>query len=273
MEKLINEFLIEIKKGSKYSTLADEVIIGEIKEYLRKNNKISKVDKQSIKEIRAKLHRLYSSYLLGKKSKRTKFLEELKNNPDNSEIINKILLTAVSTKERLLYYNELYRQIFEITENPRTIVDLGAGLNPVSCIYMNLNSLNYYSYDIDNDDINFINEYFHIMKSRGLNGRAEILNILDFEKIKNLPYSDIVFMFKLIDLINTKNHKPGEELIKTLINSNKTKFIIVSFSTKTIGGKPMNLPRRKGFELMLERIGLKFQVLKIPNEVFYVISK
>ncbi len=273
MEKLIDEFLVEIKKGSKYSTLADEVIIQEVKEYLRKNNKIRRIDKQSVKEIKAKLHRLYSSYLRGKKSKRGKFLEELRNNPDDLEIINKILLTAVSTKERLPYYNELYRKIFEITGNPGTIVDLGAGLNPVSCIYMNLNSLNYYSYDIDKDDIDFINEYFQIMKSRGLNGRAEILNVRDFEKISALPYSDIVFMFKLIDLINTGNHKPGEELIKTLINGDKTKFIIASFSTRTISGKPMNLPRRKGFELMLNRINLKLKVLKIPNEIFYVIKR
>lgn len=273
MERLINEFLTQIKKGKKYSTLADEVIIQEIKEYLRKNTKIKKIDKQSVKEIKARLHRLYSSYLRGKKSKRNKLLDELRNNTDNLEIIKKILLTAVSTKERLPYYDELYSQIFKITGNPRTIVDLGAGLNPVSCIYMNLNSLNYYSYDIDKEDMNFINEYFKIMKSRGLNGRAEILNVQDLEKISELPYSDMVFIFKLIDLINTKNHKPGEELIKKLINNNKTKFIVVSFSTRTISGKPMNLPRRKGFELMLKRTGLKFKVLKIPNEVFYLISK
>ncbi|VVB77584.1 Ribosomal RNA methyltransferase (FmrO) [uncultured archaeon] len=274
MEKLINEFLIEIKKGKKYSTLSDEIIVEEIKEYLRKNNRVIKIDKQSVKEIRSKLHRLYSSYLRGKKNRRVKLLEELKKSPGNVEIIEKILSTAVSTKERLQYYNEIYKEIFEITGKPKTIIDLGAGINPVSYIYMKevgINSLSYYSYDIDISDINFLNDYFQIMKTQGLNGKAQILNVRNLEEISNLPSSDIIFMFKLIDLINTNNHKPGEELIKNL--SLKTKYIVVSFSTNTISGKPMNLPRRKGFELMLERVNLKFKVLKIPGEVFYVINR
>ncbi len=270
--QLIQQYMQEVKANKKYSTLADEIVLQEIKEYLRKNPTLKRVDKQSVKDIRAKLHRLYSSYLRGKKSKRDKLLQELKANSENLNLINKILASAVSTKERLDDYQEIYKKIFQITGIPKTIIDLGAGLNPVSFSYMNLEQLNYYSYDIDNQDIDFLNKYFEIMKSKGLNGKAEILNILDFKKIKNLPSTDIVFMFKLLDLINTKNSKPGEELIKYLIN-NKTKFIIASFSTRTISGKPMNLPKRKGFELMLQRNNLKFQTIKTNNEIFYVIHK
>ena len=68
-----------------------------------------------------------------------------------------------------------------------------------------------------------------------------------------------------------KHKKTSEELIKIMIN--KTKFIVASFATKTITRKPMNLPKRKGFELMLQRINLKFTTIETDNEIFYIISK
>ncbi|MBS3078810.1 hypothetical protein J4218_01690 [Candidatus Pacearchaeota archaeon] len=280
MESLTTQLLQEIKKNKKYSSIADEIVLEEINNHLKKN-KVEKITKQDIKEIRSKLHRLYSSYLRGKKSKRTKLLHELKNvisREDTSkkplgvvDIINKILSTAVSAKERLEDYEEIYNKIFQITDKPKTIIDIGCGLNPISYPYMQIDNLNYFAYDIDNEDINFLNEFFKIMRPFGLNGNAQILDAKNLTNVSMIPNGDIIFLLKLIDLINTKDAKPGEELIKILMN--KTKFIVASFATRTIGGKPMNLPRRKGFELMLERINLKFEIIKTRNEIFYVISR
>ena len=270
MQTTTNQLLHEIKKNKKYSTIADEIVLEEINNYLKKN-KIEKVTKQDIKEIRNQLHKLYSSYQTSKKNKRQKYFKELEQNINNLDIINKILSTNISTKERLEDYENIYNEIFNITGNPKIIVDIGCGLNPISYPYMNLNELTYYAFEIDNEDINFLNEFFNIMKNQGLNGKAQILNVRNLQEIVHLPSSDIIFLFKVIDLIDLKNHKPSEELIKILIS--KTKFIVASFATKTISKKSMNFPNRKWFELMLQRIGLKFQTIKTRNEIFYVISK
>ena len=137
---------------------------------------------------------------------------------------------------------------------------------------MNLKKLNYYAYDIDEEDIKFLNEYFQIMKTQGLNGKASILDVKDKIQTSKLPPSDIIFLFKVIDIINQseKNYKASEELIKNLIK--KSKYIIVSFATKTITRKKMNYPNRKWFELMLKRNNLDFKKINISNEVFYVIN-
>jgi 16S rRNA (guanine(1405)-N(7))-methyltransferase len=270
MQTIINQLLHEIKRNKKYSTITDEIVLEEINNYLKKN-KLEKITKQDIKEIRNQLHRLYSSYLRGNKSKRNKLIEQLKENPNSLDIINKILATSVSAKERLEGYENIYNEIFNITGKPKTIVDIGCGLNPISYPYIHVKELTYYCYDIDTEDIDFLNEFFKIMKPYGLNGKAQILNARNLQEIAHLPSSDITFIWKLIDLINTKDSKPGEELIQLLIN--KTKFIVASFATRTIGGKPMNLPRRKGFELMLERINLKYNNIKTRNEIYYIICR
>jgi len=189
------------------------------------------------------------------------------------DIIHKILSSTVSTKERLDDYEFIYNKIFDITGIPKTILDIGCGLNPISYIYMHIKELNYYAYDIDESDIQFLNEFFHIMKNKGLNGKSQILDVRNKNQINNIPNTDIIFLFKVIDLIDIDNHKPSEELIKNLLNQKKAKFIVASFATKTISKKSMNFPNRKWFELMLQRIGLKFKIIKTRNEIFYIISK
>lgn len=275
MESSINEILEKIKQSKKYKTISSEIVLKEIHLYLKSNhqklNSLKSADKYMLKEIKAKLHRLYSSYQTSKKSKREKYLNELKQNPKNIHIILDILSTNISTKERLSDYPSLYKEIFSLTGKPKTIVDLGSGLNPISLVYMNLKELSYYAYDIDESDINFLNEFFKIEKSEEFKGSAEILDINNKLSINKLPDSNIIFLFKIIDIIDINNHKPSEELIRLLIK--KTGFIVASFATKTISKRTMNFPKRKWFEIMLNRIGIKFDIIKKRNEIYYILRK
>ena len=195
-------------------------------------------------------------------------MKELKEGKD---IDDKLLSVSVSTKERLKDYEEIYENIFKITRTPSVILDLGGGFNVFSFPYMNLPSVKYYSYDISDEDIKLINKYSKIMKANGLEGKAEILNIKDSKNVEKLPKSDVVFLFKVLDVIDDKGHKTSEELIKTLFK--KTKFIVASFATRTITRKKMNYPNRKWFELMCDRNSLNFKSFKTNNEVFYIVEK
>lgn len=273
MEDIVNRLLYEVKKNKKYAHIDEEIIKKEILNHSKSNLKsnLKKRDiKNAVKKIRSLLHKFYSSYQTKKKKKIIGYLEDIKNSRDKQnlfEVTNKILSSAISTKERIDNYDFIYKKIFKITGIPSTILDFGCGLNPVSFPYMNVKNLNYYAYDIDNNDVGFLNNYFLIMKNYGLNGIAEILDVRD-EKISQVNYSDVTFMFKIIDIIEMKK-KISEKIIKILIK--KTKFIAVSFPTITLSGKRMNLQKRVGFELMLKRIGLNFKFFSTNNEIFYVI--
>jgi 16S rRNA (guanine(1405)-N(7))-methyltransferase len=267
---MINKILSEVKKHKKYSSISDEVVLDEIKKHLKSNPNITSIDKQLIKDIRKELHLSYASFQTKKKSQRQKYLIQIREKLDD-ELTKKLLLITLSTKERLNDYKKLYKEIFKITQPPKTIVDLACGLNPVSYPYMGLdNKLTYHAYDIDEDDINFLNDYFDVMKKHGLKGKAEILNLRNETKVSKIPKSDIIFLFKIIDLLDKKDHKTSEQLIKTLIK--KTEFIVASFATRTLTRKKMNFPKRKWFELMLERNNLKFKIIEKDNEIYYVIK-
>ena len=58
--------------------------------------------------------------------------------------------------ERISIYKDLYKQIFKITKKPKSILDLGCGLNPLSYPLMNLKNVTYNACDIAINDLNLI---------------------------------------------------------------------------------------------------------------------
>jgi len=273
MESLKKDLLSKVKENKKYKSISDEIIKKEIDDYFIKN-KITNITKQDIKTIRNIFHKSYSSFQTRHKKKIEKYFKVLKENLGKNKSIEKItndlLSITLSTKERLPDYKYIYKKIFEKTITPKIIVDLGSGFNIFSYPFMNLKNLEYHSYDINTDDKKYLNEYFKIMKLRGLNGSAEILDLRNLKKISKIPNSDIIFLFKVFDVLDKENHKTSEELIKVL--TNKTKYIVASFAKKTLTRKKMNNPNRLWFELMLSRIGLSFEKFSTDNEIFYVVK-
>ncbi len=266
----------DIKKKKELSEISDSLIKETLDETLRQNPKLkeflgrvrSEGYRKIIKLTREKLHRSYGVFQIEDKSKGYGLIDELKNEENEHEIysIHRMLLSmAVSTKERLPFYEDLYGQIFKITGWPKSILDLGCGLNPMSFPFMGLEEADYRAYDINEDDINLLNKYFEAMGD-DLHGKAELFT---FGQKKEFPRADVCFLFKIIDILDRKGHKKSEELIKNL----KCKFIVASFSTKTVSGKSMRHSYRGWMDRMLERLGYKFEILRFENEIFYVIKK
>jgi 16S rRNA (guanine(1405)-N(7))-methyltransferase len=252
------ELIKSIKTSKKYREISEEIIKTKVEDFLKKYPYAD--EELALKEIKASLHKTHGSFRFSAKLKKKhietgNFLELLKSNR--------------STKERLEIYPELYSELFKITGKPKSIVDLGCGLNPLSFSYMNLQkSVKYLVYDINDSDKDITNNFF---EKEGINGKAEILDLSKIENIKTLPNADVCFMFKLLDVLEKKGHKYSEEIITELIK--KYNFIVVSFSKLTVSGRPMNFPYRGWIERMLDRLNIRYTKLDFPNEFFYVISK
>jgi hypothetical protein len=267
---MLNQLIKEIKKKKELSQLDNKFIKEELDRFFKREPKIFKNLKEQtnpkakdykivIKEVRAKLRRSYGLFRVEKETKKLKQLAKEKK-------YSEILKTHSSTKERLPFYNQLYQKIFNITKEPKTILDLGAGLNPLSYDFMKTKS-EYYAYDLSKEEVQIINQFF---KNKKINGKAGILDLLETKKVKKLPTADVAFLFKMTDVLDKgKGHKTSEEVIKAI----PAKFIVVSFPTLTMSGKPMNHPRRGWIELMCKRLGYNYKILEFSNELFYVIEK
>lgn len=269
MEKSASEnielLVSDIKKKRELQGISESIIKEKLLSYLKQNPKLNLENKRSsdykkvIKEVRATLRRQYGLF------REEKITEDFTN-------IQKMLLSHSSTKERLPFYPELYKQIFQITGNPTSIIDLACGINPLSLEFMGPDKLRYYAYDISEKEIALLNKYFSWKNksNRAFNGLAQVLDISNVDSVKKVPKADLCFLFKIVDILDQgKGHKKSEEVIKAV----PTRFVVVSFATATMSGKPMTAPRRRWMEWLCKRLGYSYEILEFSNEIFYVVRK
>lgn len=223
--------------------------------------------KELIKAVRAVLRRNVSLYEGDEPMHREVLLAGLRqstNQEQKQEIIAHLLSTHVSTRERLPFYDKVYEKIFAITGKPSVVLDIGCGLNPLSYPDRDATII---GVDIDRNLCSIVDQYFSIA---GIEGECRIVDVKGIEQIKRLPKADVALVFKLLEIIEKgEGHKLSELLLKAL----PARWIVVSFPTMTSSGKPMKQPRRAWIELMLKRLGWKYETFTIPNEIFYVIRK
>lgn len=232
-------------------------------------NSKSKSYASVVKNVRSQLRRVYGLFRDDPKE-RKRLVQELfiSAKEKRNYLLEQILSTHSSTQERLPLYKKLYAKIFTITGKPKTILDLGCGINPFSFPYMNLKECIYYAYDINEEEIEAINRYFHLLHKENslFTGKAMVSDIIN----ASFPKADLCFLLKMTDVIDKgKGHKRTEELLTKI----PAKFVVVSFATKTMSGKAMTAPRRSWMEWLCKRLGYGYTILEFPNEIFYVIRK
>ncbi|MDD5054451.1 MAG: methyltransferase domain-containing protein [Candidatus Nanoarchaeia archaeon] len=227
-------------------------------ELIKKERFKSAEFKDFIKKVRASLRRQFGAF----------------NNPkiDRKELIKKkaygeILMSHLSSKERMPYYKEVYDKIFSIIGKPDSIIDLGCGFNPLSIEFMDYSPKKYLALDINADDLKIIQEYF---RQKKINGEAKVF---DATELKNYDFNenfDACFAFKVFEIFEkTKSHRLTEDIVLRI----PSKKIAASFSTKTLSNAPMKRKRRIWFEIMAKRLGFRVDYFMIPNEIFYVLIK
>ncbi len=245
---ILRQLIAAIKKKKELRHLDNSFIGGQIEAYFRHHPHLqrslsrpkSENYKKIIKGIRASLRRSAGLFH------------------------GSTIQTHPSTRERLPLYRQLYQKIWEITGKPESILDLGCGLNPLSFQFMGLDDVTYHAYDVDEQIAAVINKFFRTKKIGGMASVRDVTTASDF------PPTDICFLFKMTDILEKgKGHKATEAMITKI----PAKFIVVSFPTVTMSGKPMNFPRRRWIELMCARLGHTFTVLQFSREIFYVVEK
>lgn len=258
MEEYMESLYEDIKRKPELKGISNEIVQGSLFSYCRRHNlRLSNLvnfssseRKLIIKEIRADLRKM-SGRFQSSHTIRSKLLEKGR--------IDELLQTHSSTKERYDNYPIIREYISSI--NPKSILDLGCGLNPIAIASK---EVRYYAADIKEDEIYLLREFF---RENNIQGKAFIY---DLRKIDNsLPEADLVLLFKVFDVLESKGHKLAEKILDTI----HSKDILVSFSTKTLSGKPMNHPQRGWIERLAERKGYKFGIIKIKNEIIYHLTK
>jgi 16S rRNA (guanine(1405)-N(7))-methyltransferase len=227
--------------------------------------KRSKEHERIVKSVRAELRSVYGVFIMGDYKKRDGYLQALKEDP-SFERHDDILRIHKSSNERLPYYDQIYEKIFEVTGLPKKILDLACGLNPISYPYLKCKPY-YLACDLAEKDMEFIKAYFEAMKISGDTRKIDLMK----DDLGSISKDfDVVFLFKALDSLEML--KRG--VSKGLIGGLQSKYIVVSFATKSIGGrKEIKKERRAWFERLIVKLNMTSTTFEIPGELFYILKK
>jgi hypothetical protein len=242
----MQRLIAAVKEKRSLAGVSDSVIKTELENYFRSqrislSNLSLKDEKIIVKDVRQKLRRLTGSFQHSEKSQ---------DDP---------LLSHSSTKERIPFYPELKVRIAAL--NVKSILDLGCGLNPLAIATSNME---YHAYDINEHDLAAVHAFF---EKEGIKGATKVYDLRNPKE--KLPEVDLCMILKVLDVIDIKDHKPSEALIRKI----NAKHLLISFSTKTLSGAPMRHPQRGWIEHLLKRLGFQFETFSSKNEIFYLASK
>ena len=200
-----------------------------------------------VKEVRAELRR-YTGRFQKKSAARTQWLEQHR--------YNKLLTTHASAAARQTDYPLLREELAK--RGVKSILDIGCGLNPIALARP---GMSYDAVDIREDELALIRLFF---QQEHIEGRALALDVR-----KELPAPvpvDACLLMNILDVIEKRAHKRAEEIL-TAVNA---RFFFISFSTKTLSGRPMRHPQRGWIERLLDRKGFKWERHMLTTEVLYV---
>ncbi|MBI4151342.1 hypothetical protein HY496_00085 [Candidatus Woesearchaeota archaeon] len=283
-DSAIQELIVLIKQKKELRQISDDFVYRQLQTYFERfparaeylDNPRSQKYKKIVKEMRANLRKLYGLFRIEQRSNdQAEFLKmfaRAKTAAEKRKVLDLLLSTHSSTKERLPSYEKMYRRLWQVTGTPASIIDLGCGLNPFSIPLMGLRKLRYAAFDLSMEEVALLHDFFTILhrRNRYFQGEAAVLDVLSLEELQKLPSANVCFLFKLTDVLDRgKGHTRTEKVLECL----PCRFLVVSFATKTMSGKEMTSPRRPWMEWLCRRRGWKYTIIDLPGELFYVIEK
>jgi len=263
LDKFLEEY--KLKNPKKFRTL-------EEKNYNEKSKEFDEIKKEIRKKMRS-VHGVFAKNQISQEKKK-KYISDLKNakKEEKQNIINKILQSHQSTFERINNYIPLYEMILKnygSKNKINKITDLGCGYNPFAYSYLGCTP-KYLAVDINKEDAEFIQEYFDLEK---IDGKSIVLDLTEKDNLKIVEDesrdSDICFMFKLLDSLESKRKGSSQDLF----DNTNFKLIVVSFPLKTISGKSEIKGKRKWFDKIKGNKKYKVEEFTLENEIYYLLKR
>lgn len=252
------EIFLKITKKKEFSNLP-EIDIKNAFSFFEKRN-LS--DDEKIKLTRQLLHRVFGVF----GSRKIFSLKE--KSPEW------ILRKHFSTRERIDFYEKIYKRIFMEFDDDLGVIDLGAGINGFSYPFFNELGLkvNYLAIESVGQFVDLMNFYFKKEKIKGL---AKKISLFDVEKlifeIKKIRKPRVIFLLKTVDSLEMMEKDYSKKLIFKLIDFSEK--IVVSFPTKSLIKRKIFRANRKWFFEFIEK---NFKILdnfEIGCEKFIIFKK
>jgi len=221
------------------------------------------------KAARAELHRITGAFLTPNDLKKARALLEEYVSGDKDALTRALSLHA-STRERLDIMAELYDRALPSLGNPKTVLDLACGLNP---LYLGSLGLTVRGIELQTDAANLVNQWVGALHWDVVVTPGDLAAYVPAPGAPAgaalLPEADATLLMKLLPLLDKQLPGGGAALLERVMS----RRALVTFPTRTLSGR--NVGMKQHYETTFEknlpfaRIVDKFTV---PGELCYILE-
>jgi 16S rRNA (guanine(1405)-N(7))-methyltransferase len=226
--------------------------------------------KAVVKATRRRLHEVYGAFGQGFEAEAVfRRLESAYRSGSPTEIesaCRQVLELHQSTRERLPTIDRFYQAIWEVTGRPRTVLDLGCGLNPFALPWMDLEAgAQLIGLEIDRERVDLLNRYLVLAGMEPLTRWQDVLVHPPGD------VADVALLLKMVPTLERQEPGATERLIDVL----QTPHIVVSFAAKSLGGreKGMVVNYRRWFERRATSRAWAARELRFQSELVFVVQR
>lgn len=170
-----------------------------------------------------------------------------------------------STRERLPHLDTFYADIWSLTGRPRRLLDLGCGLNPLALPWMGLGAATYEAVDADERPLATVRAFL------ALAGQPHRVTHRDLVAAPVTDPADVALLLKLVTTLDRQDRTAAARLVRSL----EVAHAVVSFTTRTLGGRSRGMERtyRDRLARLVEDVGRVAEVREasVASELVFVL--
>jgi 16S rRNA (guanine(1405)-N(7))-methyltransferase len=224
---------------------------------------------EALKAVREKLHNIIAPYLGDPDYPAAQAMLQAVFASENPNAVRQFCLSMLSshasTRERIPLLENFYKQLWEVTGIPATILDLACGMQPFALPWMELPpATRYFAYDLHRPRVDLINLFF---EQSGFSGRAYHEDIL-----VNPPQveADVALFFKEAHRFEQRRRGACLPFFQAL----RVQWLLVSLPISSLKGtRNLEDRQRRLMQSILSNQTWHVEEICFENELVFCIHK
>ena len=260
------ELVGRLRQSRKYGGVCEDTLARAVDWALVRHARPS----DALKAARRKLHQVHGAYFNEFDRRRLDRAIAAVDSGASEEAVRAacadVLGMHASTAERVEIAEEMYCDVFGLTGVPRSVSDIACGLNPFFLPWMGLPAGT--RYDASDIDSGVVSAVGRLIPALGYVGGAESRDVLAAPPAGR---PDVTLLLKTAPCL--ERQEPGS--VVRLLRAIRSPFVVVSFPTKSLGGREKGM-RRSYAKFMAEvtaELSVEVQKLEYDTEAVYVLRR
>ena len=177
-----------------------------------------------------------------------------------------VLQVHASTRERLPHLDAFYSGIWDHTDLPGRVLDIGCGLNPVALPWMGIGDASYLATDVDRRPLETVRAFLDLVGQPGeVRAADSVVDPLTED-------ADVALLLKLVTTLDRQDAGAASRLLDAL----RVRHAVVSFPARALGGQRKGMERtyRERLERLVADNSRVAGVAEasVPNELVFVLT-